>query len=89
MCLSESELSDDRLLDELSEMMGCVVHGESIWYAVVSVGILSDSSVECGSASVSTCGDAWKAREWVEAMGTPSIALSAMTTGVHWLTLVT
>ena len=34
-------------------MMGCVVHGESVWCAVVSVEILSDGSVESGSASVS------------------------------------
>ena len=32
-------------------MMGCVEHGESIWYAVVSVEILSDGSVESGVLS--------------------------------------
>ena len=38
-------------------MMGCVEHGESIWYAVVSVEILSDSSVESGV--LSKCGPVW------------------------------
>ena len=45
-------------------MTGCVVHGESIWCAVMSVKILNDGSVESGSASVSACGNAWKARGW-------------------------
>ena len=45
-------------------MMGCVVNGESVWCAVVNVEILINSSVESGSASVSACGDVWKARGW-------------------------
>jgi len=45
-------------------MTGCVVHGKSVWCAVVSVGILNDGSVESGSASVSACANDWKVRRW-------------------------
>ena len=68
------------------------MHGESIWYAVVSVGILSDSSVECGSASCLLV--VMLGRQggggMLETLGRPSITLvmRVMTAGVHLLTLV-
>lgn len=63
------------------------MHGKSVWCAVVRVGILSDGSVESGSASVSACGNAWKARggTMLVTLGRPSFALvmRAMATGTN------